>query len=409
MKLCYDRESKTFTFGRDRNIHLYFGLEDVYYIGGIPVDREPILCDDEKTEVLCTKYLGECDDYNIKKMMVRKKWLRERFEEVSENTSKGQLDYYVRAHNVKGPTMILELFFFERIPRIRNAYLRLGRQGSSYEGEKRFPLHYHWCPLMVNLGRVTQGRFSTELNEIRDSLVVEDIVWTPYRAYESYRRQRIFFRTIMFNFGTLLYHQPEKGARQLQINNLTAVKEDAVQPTSARGTRNIEYPRRYVNEIKLWKESRYDENNCIRDLSKAFELPPLPDESSNILDPIIAEEESDDQVNDSMKLGDYFNLLKKKKASEKEEKSETSESIPIYGTMDNFIFTEVEDSERDVNQEEKEQRKKEDKKIPEKESEEENNDNGKEEEGESLEKESEGEKGDLNEEEKEKEDKKIPE
>ncbi|KAI3510650.1 hypothetical protein L1887_17782 [Cichorium endivia] len=296
MKLCYDRESKTFTFGRDRNIDLYFGLEDVYYIGGIPVDREPILCDDEKTEVLCTKYLGECDDHNIKKMMVRKKWLRERFEEVSENTSEGQLDYY--------------LFFFERIPRIRNAYLRLGRQGSSYEGEKRFPLHYHWCPLMVNLGRVTQGRFSTELNEIRDSLVVE----------------------------------LEKGARQLQINNLAAVKEDAVQPTSARGTRNIEYPRRY-----------------------------------------------------------------KKKASEKEEKSETSESIPIYGTMDNFIFTEVEDSERDVNQEEKEERKKEDKKIPEKESEEENNDNGKEEEGESLEKESEGEKGDLNEEEKEKEDKKIPE
>ena len=35
---CYDKSSRTFTFGRDRQIQLYLGLQDIFAISGFPVD-----------------------------------------------------------------------------------------------------------------------------------------------------------------------------------------------------------------------------------------------------------------------------------------------------------------------------------------------------------------------------------
>lgn len=40
-KSCNDKDSRTFTLGRDRKVELYFGLEDVFVLSGflLTVDR----------------------------------------------------------------------------------------------------------------------------------------------------------------------------------------------------------------------------------------------------------------------------------------------------------------------------------------------------------------------------------
>nr|GEV21888.1 hypothetical protein [Tanacetum cinerariifolium] len=37
---CYDKSSRTFTFGRDRKLELYLGLQNVFAISGFPVDED---------------------------------------------------------------------------------------------------------------------------------------------------------------------------------------------------------------------------------------------------------------------------------------------------------------------------------------------------------------------------------
>ncbi|KAL8250500.1 hypothetical protein R6Q59_034193 [Mikania micrantha] len=55
---CYDNNTKTFTFGPNRDIHLYFGLEDIYALSGIPVDGNPVICNDISAQEFCMKMLG---------------------------------------------------------------------------------------------------------------------------------------------------------------------------------------------------------------------------------------------------------------------------------------------------------------------------------------------------------------
>ncbi|KAK1395789.1 hypothetical protein POM88_005652 [Heracleum sosnowskyi] len=82
---------------------LYLGLEDVFYITGLPVDGSPIVCGEFNQEKILEDMLG-ADDPKRKGAYVSKEWLRKRFEKVreediqDENTRTIWLQRYARAY-----------------------------------------------------------------------------------------------------------------------------------------------------------------------------------------------------------------------------------------------------------------------------------------------------------------------
>jgi len=98
IKDCYDKKKKKFTFGLNDDVGLYFGLQDVFALSGIPVDGKPLICEDQDTELLCRKYLGIPYKDEKKAMRVPKKWLRSSFEEVPEDATEEMVGYHVRAY-----------------------------------------------------------------------------------------------------------------------------------------------------------------------------------------------------------------------------------------------------------------------------------------------------------------------
>lgn len=68
---------------------LYMGLEDIYNIIGLPVDRAPIVCKDFDSKQLIMDMLGE-DDPNRKenRCYVRKSWLKDKIKKVSDDILK---------------------------------------------------------------------------------------------------------------------------------------------------------------------------------------------------------------------------------------------------------------------------------------------------------------------------------
>ncbi|KAL8255330.1 hypothetical protein R6Q59_033551 [Mikania micrantha] len=95
---CYDKNTKTFTFGPDRDIHLYFGLGDIYALSGISVDGNPVICNDISAQELCMNMLGSYELSGKKKMQVSKAWLRQFFEAVPADLTQKALIYHVRAY-----------------------------------------------------------------------------------------------------------------------------------------------------------------------------------------------------------------------------------------------------------------------------------------------------------------------
>ncbi|KAD4888914.1 hypothetical protein E3N88_20987 [Mikania micrantha] len=91
---CYDKNTKTFTFGPDRDIHLYFGLGDIYALSGISVDGNPVICNDISAQELCMNMLGSYELSGKKKMQVSKAWLRQFFEAVPADLTQKALIYH---------------------------------------------------------------------------------------------------------------------------------------------------------------------------------------------------------------------------------------------------------------------------------------------------------------------------
>ncbi|KAD5960280.1 hypothetical protein E3N88_11752 [Mikania micrantha] len=310
IKDCYDTTTRTFTFGSDRNIRLYFGLEDVYALSGMPVDGKPIICDDIPTEKLCMDMLGSYKLCGGKKMQISKTWLRQTFEAVPEDLTDLELTYHVRAYllyligtkilpnsdnsiyfpaywlqfleNVNafglnsfawgvaahclltstissntsdgflGPSWLYEMFFCERIPKINDIFL--GVDLSDEPEKKDIPLHEYYCRRMAGPGRRTNKKFDLkkDLVEIRHNMTDE-----------------------------LQYHEPEKAPRQLSIENLEEVgDQEHLQRKMARGTTQRNYCKRYAKYIKMWKNERHLEKNCIKDTSLSFALPLCPEQRS---------------------------------------------------------------------------------------------------------------------------------
>lgn len=106
---CYDIESRCFVFN---NHKLVFGLEDVLYITGLPVDGDPVTVSNAihlDGNVLCKQYLGLCPTRNQTKnknssrkgceQTIKLNWLRQNFEAVPEHIDRDSpwIEPYVRA------------------------------------------------------------------------------------------------------------------------------------------------------------------------------------------------------------------------------------------------------------------------------------------------------------------------
>ncbi|KAD4888404.1 hypothetical protein E3N88_20477 [Mikania micrantha] len=283
---CYDNNTRTFTFGPDRDIHLYFGLEDIYALLGIPVDENPVICNDISTQELCMKMLGSYELSGKKKMQVSKAWLRQSFEAASADLTEKTLIYHVR-------TYLLYLIGTRILPNSDNSLY--------------FPAYWLQFLEDVNacgLNNVAWGAAghclltstitsNSSTGFLGPSWLYEDIVWTPYCDYLSYRAQRIFFsRSVLINFDKIQYHEPEKVPKQLSITDLEEVGEhEALKTRMSRLTTQRNYYKRYEKYIKMCKKERHQENICIKDTCP-FKLLLCPDQESSEEDEIDATHET---------------------------------------------------------------------------------------------------------------------
>lgn len=167
----YDVKSRCFVFNGHK---LVFGLEDVLYITGLPVDGNPVTGIDSKGNELCMKYLGRnvCD--KTRTGFTNSAWLRKNFEVVPETIDQDspEIEPYVRAfllyligslvvpsyHGANVPVMYLSLM--ENLQSIKDyawgaallAHLHLSMENfkQSYSPRRRNILIGHSCSLMVS-------------------------------------------------------------------------------------------------------------------------------------------------------------------------------------------------------------------------------------------------------------------
>ncbi|KAM7464166.1 hypothetical protein LguiA_032287 [Lonicera macranthoides] len=310
-------------------INLHLGLEDIYFLLGLPVDGRPLVGDDFLADQLCQTLLGRDDpNRDPKKAVLTNKWLMDEFQHVPENIGVNDLAIipYVRAYilfiigtllfpesekatvpilyldflrvvtpealngfawgaavlakphswlsgdliNSKGAVWILELFFLERIVRVRRDLLV-----NMQDVPAQFPSFKGWGSLLRRPS--SNAHYRVPWAQTFSNIQVEDVRWRPYDRF-GMASQRIFYsRTILFNFETILYHRPDLVPQQLGIQNLDGsqlTEPIRLKPKSKRGHTNRRLMHHYSRYIQEWDEQRY--NTCIKDTSEVFVLPDLP-------------------------------------------------------------------------------------------------------------------------------------
>ncbi|KAM7496914.1 hypothetical protein LguiA_021328 [Lonicera macranthoides] len=95
--ICTAYEDSVFTFDR---ISLYFGLEDIYFLLGLPVDGKPLVSEDFPAVNLCIDLLGRDQPNRGRKDVLENSWLKREFENVPANIGEHdvEIDPYVRAY-----------------------------------------------------------------------------------------------------------------------------------------------------------------------------------------------------------------------------------------------------------------------------------------------------------------------
>nr|GEY08961.1 hypothetical protein [Tanacetum cinerariifolium] len=249
---CYDKSSRTFTFGRDRKLELYLGLQDVFAISGFHVDgSRSIICEDINTKQICIDMLGTYEEKPKMKMNVSKGWLKDTFEAVSEDISEDVIAPYVRGYllyligtkvllNCDKPTYY-PFFLLERIPNIANLIMRIGSSE-----EKTVPLFCYWSPRMVSPCKDSGKPEVKQFEFIRDEMMIE---------------KRVF--------------------PQLDIINLQPMgRLDVLFSKSSRGCQKRKLKDPDLPYIEVWKNRRL-EMNCIKDDRPCFLLPSVPAENDS--------------------------------------------------------------------------------------------------------------------------------
>ncbi|XP_021822726.1 serine/threonine-protein phosphatase 7 long form homolog isoform X2 [Prunus avium] len=238
----YDVKSRCFVFN---GYKLVFGLEDVLYITGLPVDGNPVTGIDSKGNELCMKYLGRnvCDE--TRKGLTNSAWLRNNFEVVPETIDQDspEIEPYVRAfllyligsivvpsyHGTNVPVMYLSLmenlqsikdyawgaallahlhismenfkqpysprrknilighsyslmvFAMERIPKLLLRFCLNGANPVDDYLPTTFPLLAGWTKLLSEPSNAEEKITKQEYLQILDGLKEDDIVWQPYK------------------------------------------------------------------------------------------------------------------------------------------------------------------------------------------------------------------------------------
>ncbi|CAB4289107.1 unnamed protein product [Prunus armeniaca] len=238
----YDVKSRCFVFNGHK---LVFGLEDVLYITGLPVDGNPVTGIDSKGNELCMKYLGRnvCD--KTRTGFTNSAWLRKNFEVVPETIDQDspEIEPYVRAfllyligslvvpsyYGANVPVMYLSLmenlqsikdyawgaallahlhlsmenfkqsysprrrnilighsyslmvFAMERIPKLLLRFCLNGANPVDDYLPTTFPLLAGWTKLLCEPSNTEEKITKQEYLQILDGLKEDDIVWQPYK------------------------------------------------------------------------------------------------------------------------------------------------------------------------------------------------------------------------------------
>ncbi|GKB89645.1 serine/threonine-protein phosphatase 7, partial [Tanacetum coccineum] len=297
----YSKQEHTFVVG---NTHLYLGLEDVYYLSGLPVDGLPIVGEATNPTSLCRRLLDGKDDpeRSLTSVNLRLTWLKETFELVPQDIENEQLDVYVRAYVlfIIG-TMLLSdadtvrvgihyLQFIENLhPNSLNSYAWgaavLARIHRSLRQEIKKVLG-----VQVGFSRVPSvGKaYLKEQTELTNQFPAF-LEWTHLLCKPSQnRRMTIDWQQIFDNIQAekIIYHTPEKAPLQLSIISMQ-------EPSNAMINLKIKYrnghiaPKllhHYKAYIKEWCEHRYDAETCIIDTDEGFVLPNPPSEPCSAFD-----------------------------------------------------------------------------------------------------------------------------
>ncbi|KAM1120671.1 hypothetical protein ACFX19_002482 [Malus domestica] len=238
----YDVSERCFIFNSHK---LFFGLEDVLYITGLPVDGNPVTGIDSRGDELCMKYLG-CNGIDPRSAGITSlEWLRESFEVVPGTIDKDSPDIepYVRAfllyligsvvfpdysrkyvhviylslmenlqtikdyawgaallahlhfslENFKllysprrknilmGHTFSLVVFAMERIPKLVQRFLSNGVNRVDDYLPTSFPLLAGWTKLLCDPSSTHEETTRQEYLQMLDELIEDDIVWQPYK------------------------------------------------------------------------------------------------------------------------------------------------------------------------------------------------------------------------------------
>ncbi|GJR64769.1 serine/threonine-protein phosphatase 7 [Tanacetum coccineum] len=273
---CYDKSSRTFTFGHDHKLKLYLGLQDVFAISGFPVDgSRPIICEDINTKQICIDMLGTYEQEPKMKMKVSKRWLKDTFEAVSEEISGDAIAPYVRGYLLYliGTKVLLNcdkpnyypVYWLQFLEDLSPSKLNDVAWGAA-------------ALAMLHTSLGSDGR-----KNVKGPIWIdEDVNLIPYVDYQGYLHKRIFFsRVILFNFDQIIYHEPDKGFLQLDIINLQPVGNlDVLLPKSCKGCQRRKLKDQYLPYIELWK-NRHLEMNCIKDDRPCFLLPSVPAENDS--------------------------------------------------------------------------------------------------------------------------------
>ncbi|PWA95364.1 serine/threonine-protein phosphatase 7 [Artemisia annua] len=273
----YSKQEHTFVVG---NTHLYLGLEDVYYLSGLPVDGRPIVGEVVANPTsLCRRLLDGKDDPGRKLTggILRCTWLKETFELVPQGIENEQLDVYVRAYVL---FIIGTMLLSDNTDSVAIYYLQFieNLHPSSLNS-------YAWGAAV--LARLHQSLQLTKKSIRGASWILEEIKWTPYERFSGIDKQRIFYsRTILFDFQKIIYHMPEKAPLQLSIISMQEPSNAVINLKEAyrNGYIDKKLLQHYKTYIKEWREHRYDAETCIIDTDEGFVLPNPPSELSSAFD-----------------------------------------------------------------------------------------------------------------------------
>ncbi|PWA40538.1 serine/threonine-protein phosphatase 7 [Artemisia annua] len=254
---CYDKTNQVFRFGHANSLELYFGLQDVFAISGLPVDGQPIVCGDVNCSTLCTDLLGADEETRDRNYgYLSEKWLKRKFEVVPLDIQDHEILKYVRAY-------LLYIIGNLVVPNSDNTSYPIYLL-NFLEDVTPYKLNsFAWgAAAHALLHSVLSGE---RRNMKGASWMLEDICWDPYVGYDGYEHQRIFHsRIILFYYDIINYHRPDKVPRQLLVHNPQPLQDMVtLKMKSLRGHIERKLLEHYSAYIKIWKEKRYLETiNC---------------------------------------------------------------------------------------------------------------------------------------------------